>query len=503
MLKKFSYCILFVLLFYPAHPQKQDYIWVFGDSAGINFNNLVSPAPFTSVLQSAGDENYSSISDKNGNLLFYLTGMEGPASSFTFNHSKVFNSNFQLIVNGDSIPSDRSLTQGTLILPSLSDTNQYYLFYLSRNLSATGYPPGLYYAVIDMSSNGGLGEIISKNNLIRSFSNISEKLSAIRHGNGRDWWILMHDYGNNAFYEYLLTPYGIDSIPAQNIGSSYINSSGIQGQMVFSKKGDKLCCAGTGQTGQDGILDIFDYNRCTGILSNWINLNDSLFPFYGCSFSSNGNVLYASTLFSPGRRLYQYDLTASNIVGSKILLFIGHVNYQIGGHQIGPDDKIYIASEYNVQPDSIFSVHNMNLTVINSPDVYGSGCNISPYSFSLGGRRTKLDLPNMVNYNLSKDEGSPCDTIVSLHSLISVQNGITVYPNPASDELNIDYFINKESNSLFELQDIAGKKIFSEILNSSGHHVTLKTDKWEAGTYFYSIYNKNERIKNDKLIILK
>jgi len=78
-----------------------------------------------------------------------------------------------------------------------------------------------------------------------------------------------------------------------------------------------------------------------------------------------------------------------------------------------------------------------------------------------------------------------------------------VYPNPASNELNIDYIINKESNSLFELTDIAGKKIFSEILKGSEHHVTLKTDKWKAGTYFYSIYFKNDRIKNDRLIIIK
>jgi hypothetical protein len=52
--------------------QKNDYVWVFGDSAGIDFNNLANPTPFTSVLQSAEDENYSSISDKNGNLLFYI-----------------------------------------------------------------------------------------------------------------------------------------------------------------------------------------------------------------------------------------------------------------------------------------------------------------------------------------------------------------------------------------------------------------------------------------------
>jgi hypothetical protein len=399
------------------------------------------------------------------------------------------------MVNGDSIPSDRSSTQGTLILPSVSDTNEYYLFYLNRYFSSTT-PVGLYYSIINMSLNGGLGEIVSKNNLIRSFSNISEKLSAVRHGNGRDWWILTHEYGNNAFYEYLLTPYGIDSIPAQNIGSLYNNSSGIQGQMVFSKKGNKLCCAGTGQPGLDGILDIFDYDRCTGILSNWINLNDSLMPFYGCSFSSDGNILYASTL-SSARKLYQFDLTAANILASKILLFIGHANYWIGGHQIGPDDKIYITSEFHTQPDTIFSIYNRYLTVINDPDIYGVGCNISPYSFSLGGKKTRCSLPNMVNYKLGADEGSPCDTILNVHyPILNTKLIVEVFPNPITCEINVKANISQ----LFEIfiYDITSRKLLQQKFTNS---VTVNTEQLTQGIYLYEVRDKNGVIK--KGIVLK
>jgi len=78
-----------------------------------------------------------------------------------------------------------------------------------------------------------------------------------------------------------------------------------------------------------------------------------------------------------------------------------------------------------------------------------------------------------------------------------------VYPNPAKDELNIEYFINEESNSLLEISDLTGRIVSSRMLPSSEHHVVLQTTNIKPGTYFYTIYNNNNRIMSEKLIIIK
>ncbi|MFN8396696.1 MAG: hypothetical protein U0176_18870 [Bacteroidia bacterium] len=97
-----------------------------------------------------------------------------------------------------------------------------------------------------------------------------------------------------------------------------------------------------------GIVDRFDFDRCTGMLSNWDSLGDAapIYPgpnvFYGCSFSPDGTKVYATEDDNPtGCRLWQWDLSAPNIRASKTLIFTSPDSIELGQHQLGPDGKIY------------------------------------------------------------------------------------------------------------------------------------------------------------------
>ena len=64
-------CIFILIIFissltlsFSAYSQKQNNIWCFGDSAGIDFNNLINPTPFSSSLDTRGS--CVSIADTNG-----------------------------------------------------------------------------------------------------------------------------------------------------------------------------------------------------------------------------------------------------------------------------------------------------------------------------------------------------------------------------------------------------------------------------------------------------
>ncbi len=313
----------------------------------------------------------------------------------------------------------------------------------------------------------------------------------IKHANGRDWWVITHQYNSNSFYYYIISPFGINGPIIQAIGDS-VTADGYAGQMAVNEDGTKIVFAGV-----NGHLQLYDFDRCSGLLSNFLQLGnpqDSVHDsYYGCSFSPEGTILYASTPDS----LFQFDLTAANIKASKTLIagcpggMPGDI--LIGQHQISPDSKIYIA----LSSHSLFSCDSLvtHLSVINNPDILGIGCNFSPISFPLiNCSEVYFGLPNMPNYNLSSLVGSVCDTVTAVEDIRN-NYSINIFPNPVTNQLNI-----KTSNvqlSEITLYDIASRKLLQQTFSSS---TSLNTSQLAKGIYLYQITNKNGIVKTGKVV---
>src|SRR5690242_6184361 len=116
-MKKLLLCFLVLLAFHFSYSQKQDYNWCFGDSCGIHFTDT-SAVAFTSALSL--DSSYilnleiaASISDSDGNLLFYTNG------------PMVWNRNHQLMPHGTGLKSWTTITNGSLILQKPEDPSLY------------------------------------------------------------------------------------------------------------------------------------------------------------------------------------------------------------------------------------------------------------------------------------------------------------------------------------------------------------------------------------------
>jgi hypothetical protein len=434
--------LIFLSILYPCVAQKEGDTWVFGDSASIQFiNGNPVTLPGTNIYSI---EATASISDNNGNLMFYA-GSNVSSGYYTFS---VLNRYHQVIQNGNNIKGHFSTSQGCLLLPFPNDTNKTYLF--SHKLDAANYDFKIYYSVIDKSMNSDSGAVLIKNQPLPLINNMSEHMQAVRHGNGIDWWLITHAGSGNDFYIYLIDSYGISNPAIQSMGSSFPYFSAA-GQMKISKDGSKLILVST-----FGVIDLFDFDRCTGLLINWIILGNftNYLSNYGCSFSPNSRFLYVSDYDTA---LYQFDLYAANILSSKQLIWLkpDTSGSGIGQHLLATDGKIYIA---NIKPinlvPNVFNLENMNLSVINSPDSLGLACDFQPYSFNLGGRRTFGGLPNIPDYTLGAME-PPC--VVSVGE-VEGKSKIDVYPNPASDVVSVS--VNKLNSDFYlELTDIFGRKL--------------------------------------------
>ena len=224
---------ILLLLSIQCYSQRQDRIWVFRDSSGIDFNNLSSPILFNSNVNN-NTENHSCISDTSGQLLFYLNGRNPMHPDLL----RICDRNGNTMLNGDSLFTDYTQTQGSVIIPFPSLPQHYLVIYEQFwSASQNGFPYGIFYSVVDMTQNGGLGKVVSKNQPIVNHQIFSEKIAAVRHANGRDWWVLAHGLGDNHFYEFLVDPAGIHGPYSQNIGTLVADTTlyyAYDGQMKFS-----------------------------------------------------------------------------------------------------------------------------------------------------------------------------------------------------------------------------------------------------------------------------
>lgn len=378
--------IFLIMLYVPllAYSQYNRH-WCLGDKLHLDF--ISSPPTVLSDSELIFDEAGVTISNKTGKLLFYV------------NHEKIYNSNHKLIINGDSIGGAGSITQGILTVPRPKIPNQYYLFVHGRaNWTTADW--ALSYSIIDMNLNNGLGGISStKMELISPSTQgiyFTEKLTAVKHANGYDWWIILHKRNSSEFVIYLATQNKIELFSTQAIGSQHI---AIHGQMISSQQGEKIALVTA-----PGLLEIFDFNRCTGTLSNVQSIGDKSAAYYGCSFSPSGHRIYASTWsnFSNTRNIFQFNINDPDPVSTQTLIWqTTDPDDYPGQHLLGPDGNIYITHLHGwTTGQNVFSPNNQRMTVIHLPDSLGISCDLRAHSLDVSPRRTNSHLPNLPNFNL-------------------------------------------------------------------------------------------------------
>jgi gliding motility-associated-like protein len=341
---------------YLVYSQQETNIWYFGTNAGITFATN-PPTALTNGALSTG-EGCATICDATGNLLFYTDGVT------------VYNKTHLMMDNGFGLHGNISSTQSAIILPRPGSTNIYYIFTTDVE-NMNNY--GLQYSVVDISMNGGLGKVISKNTLI--IQPTSEKVTVVKHSNNTSFWVVTHGVFNNNFYSFLVTSAGINMIPVISSVGSYQNSGlKLIGYLKTSFDNQKLASA----KNDGGELELFDYDNTTGTVSNPILLSSNE-EFYGVEFSPDNSKLYASVV-SPSI-IYQFDLNAANIAASKNAINYGPLGG--GALQMGKNEKIYYIEWFN---DS--------LSVINNPNSFN--CNFVSNAVYLGGKNGRIGLPNFV-----------------------------------------------------------------------------------------------------------
>ena len=418
----------------------------------------------------------------------------------------ILNSNHQLMDNGDSIIGI-SWYQEMTVVPIPNESNKYYLFAIDVTINF-----GVYYSVIDMSLDNGLGSVILKNAVISSGIRMGDCISAIKHGNGRDWWLYVRPgngtLADNPFYTYKIIPNGIS---IDTLQSFLPFTAGSSMEFRWNKQGTKMAFVN-----YSGLIQVFDYDRCTGLFSNPVTIDtmrvSSPIPAYwACEFSPNGRYLYI-TSHPTASYLYVVDLLDTSLTLNTIWS-TSTPQYYLADIKRGPDDKIYTTGMYfdgitfpYPYQDTVYNQYNMNLGVINYPDSGFAGCNYQPYSFYLGGKRTYAGLPNNPDYELGAWVGSPCDTLsvgVQLPNPFGTEPTETVQPflqawyNHEWDMIHVNASKLQGKKGVLRLLDIEGRIVFEKPADiiSGGYFTTeINLSGLANGVYMVNLVTEKETL---------
>ncbi len=425
-------------------------IWHFGQWAGLSFNGPVTAIAGAQIVTTEGS---ASISDATGNLLFYTDGV------------LVWDRNHNQMPNGFGLSGDVSTTQSALIVQRPGSSTLYYVF----TVPADGALTDLRYSVVNMTLNGGFGDIPagSKNILMAAGNTVAEKITAVRHCNDVDWWIITHGLGNNSYRSWLLTAAGVSGAPVVSNSGTVITTAlnrGL-GWLTASPNGGRLVLPSY----SGGTCDIVDFNNSTGAVSNPRILTGLVRP-YGTEFSANSNILYMTC----DQSLMQYNATLATgalIQASQVILATeGNMMRAI---RMAPDGKIYVCREWDTF-----------LGVINTPNTLGAGCGYNPFGMDLSpsGGFNSLGLPN--NYKFF----NPCAPLavewLSFDAVL-LNKDMARLNWSTSSETNSSKFIVERSANGIEFEEI-GRKDAAGNSNTILHYEFFD-DGVLPGTSYYRI----------------
>lgn len=372
--------------------QQETLNWSIGQDVNMNFSSGFPTHSYN--LNCYIWESSASISDENGNLLFYSDG------------DTVKGNNNEILPNGSNLTSGiqyaaSTVTQGSIFLKKPNSDNEYFLF--SMAIMNT-FNMNLSYSIIDKNLNNGVGEVVSKNNLLIHDS-LTEKMTITKHCNNKDYWLVVINKKmltqeesklgkyDSEFLSYLITENGIQFSPQKSLTKIAVPQ---YGQMKFNSDGTVLACADA-----QGIY-FFDFDKSNGTVTFRQKLSVPLGNGYGFEFSPNDRILYINEK--------QYDIETNTLTPL--------INFNSPGQwQRASNGKLYkLHTPYSEIDTTINnswvasgnSNNSLRVTQVSQPNIQGIGCVFDTnfiYEFHNNYNGWSIALPHFPSYHFYHPSG--------------------------------------------------------------------------------------------------
>lgn len=334
----------------------------------------------------------------------------------------------------------------------------------------------IYTATIDLTgSPEGKPAVISKSFEPLSTINLNFlSMNAIRHANGKDWWIVSAEYKSNKLFAILFDQDGIHE-PLESVIKEWADSTFV-GISAISPDGTKYAY-------QDGISNYFyilNFDRCTG---KFTYFNQGSFPYLDpnngwvrwCEFAPGGRFFYTASAFD----VYQYDLLSPDfsIDWSHVASFdtaqvsdIPGIKGFFGNFFRGYDGHLYLWSLNTVR-----SIHRIAYPDRKGPDV---GWTQDYYHLQFW---PSFFVPTLVDYTMGPLAGSPCTSHTDAVGALVLK----LYPNPTTKVIRAEGLESRYDHSVVSISDITGREVFAGQGTDLVHGIDVGA--WHSGIYLIQV----------------
>lgn len=379
--------------------------------------------------------------------------------------------------------------RGAMALPAPGKPGLYYLFHMGVQYDPVRkqrYGP-LYCSAVDMNTNGGQGAVTIKNKVL--VGGELEPFSAVRHGNGRDWWLVAPAWHTNKLYTILLSPEGPVAMPSQNIGSSLAGHR--VGATTFSLDGSRFA-----RYHCDQGATVADFDRCTGEFSQpvFIKAPFSFLQGGGAAFSPNARQLYVTSQST----LYVADLEDAAPKWDTVFHVFDNWDWGTTLHhmQYAPDGRLYVGTHSRAN----------YLSALTFP----TGGGTPTFTFKALPLRAHSDrsLPNFPNFRLFDLPGGPCDTLginapTSSTNTVEADSRFRVWPNPANENVTIQIQENARPPEHWTLCSPLGQVLQSEAWPRSSPAVQFSVKNLPPGCYYVRVQLAEGRAMVQRLVVFR
>jgi len=313
-------------------------LWLFGNQASIDFRRT-PPLVGLQTGFSAFEGSATVCDSVTGALLFFTDGQ------------RIFDRNGTL-ASTDANIRNFSSTQGALVIRIPNSGNRFVVLSVEDETSALAR--ALARDVI-FNANGSL--TVGPTRVIDGL--VTEKLTAVRQCNGRDYWVI-YKLKDGRIRAMPLNETGlVSAAPVTSIAAllPLVTPNQIRGEMKVSPDGRWLAAVN-----ESLGTELYRFNNATGQVSSGVTFDLGTMQ-YGVCFSADSKLLYTNNGWAAlegnqPSRIFQFDLSAANIAASKVIVGTLPAGTQPGHMQIAPDGRLYIAL---VSQPAVSFVANPNL----------------------------------------------------------------------------------------------------------------------------------------------
>lgn len=414
----------------------------------------------------------------------------------------IANANNDTLLNGGGLapsyltsswPYGIPLGYGAVFLPFPGDSMKYILFHKSKLGQFAVDPTEIFTSTIDLNLDNGLGGVISKNDSVLA-DTLSWGITACKHANGRDWWIVCMKDGNPQSFTFLLTPNGIETMLIQSF-NILTNTYGNVSQLMFSPDGSKFIYCSPVNQNPSGNLIVSDFDRCTGLFSNINSIPISTSSYlFGLTFSPSGDFIYTCS------SNYIFQINTSSLSIDTVSTYDGFISppsqtccaTSFWNMYLAPNGKIYVTSGSSVQ-----HIHEMNY-----PDSAGLACDVQQHSIDLGSYLHLRAVPNHPNYNLGPVVGSLCDTLSVGIEEQEYDFHFGISPNPTeSGIVKFVYLLPQNKSGDLSVYSITGQLIYKQHLPPWSSLQLIDLSNMPSGIYTCVLTSETHRTAK-KLVVM-